>query len=426
MSGQRSTEQLPHTHADQDHRPRFVRVRTVWACALVIILSAFALLFWNGRLGATPTATPTAAPAPAPVSPHSLTPNPTCLHAPGYMGDQLTGCIQATPAGLTFIWTGYTHYSAAVQYVQFEGVGISTGENVTCTLPTCTKSYPLAPGEYAGRTTLVTVSGASAEIGFDLLVKPSDPPLPQPISAPIIGMVATPDGQGYWEAGADGTIYPFGDVVSYGSLAGVPLNKPIVGMAATPDGKGYWLLGGDGGVFSFGDAGFYGSVGGQVLNQPVVGMAATPDGKGYWLVASDGGIFTFGDAPFFGSAGDLPLVKPVVGMAVDPATGGYWIVASDGGVFSFNAPFYGSTGNIVLAQPIVGMESAPDGTGYRFVASDGGVFDFNQSFEGSLGGQVLPAPIVGMASDTKGGYWLVGASAVLTPFGGAAIFGPAG
>ena len=37
------------------------------------------------------------------------------------------------------------------------------------------------------------------------------------------------------------------------------LNKPIVGMAATPDGDGYWLVASDGGIFSFGDAAFYGS-----------------------------------------------------------------------------------------------------------------------------------------------------------------------
>ena len=41
---------------------------------------------------------------------------------------------------------------------------------------------------------------------------------------------------------------------SYGSMGGKPLNKPIVGMAATPSGDGYWLVASDGGVFAFGDA----------------------------------------------------------------------------------------------------------------------------------------------------------------------------
>ncbi|MGH9090626.1 MAG: hypothetical protein ACRDZR_04465 [Acidimicrobiales bacterium] len=35
----------------------------------------------------------------------------------------------------------------------------------------------------------------------------------------------------------------------------------------------YWEVGADGGVFAFGDAGFFGSMAGQGLNQPIVGMA---------------------------------------------------------------------------------------------------------------------------------------------------------
>ncbi len=406
MSGRRTRLQL----AQADGYLMFLRTKSLLKCALAVILGFFGLLFFTGHAGA---ATPRS---------HVQTPNPTCLTVTGNVGDQLTGCIQATPSGLTFFWTGYVHYSLAEQYVQIDGQGVATSENVVCSLPNCTKSYPLAPGEYTGRATLVTGNGPGAEIGFDLIVGADDPPLPQAVSAPIIGLTATPDGKGYWEAGADGAVYAFGDATNYGSLAGDLLNKPIVGMAVTPDGKGYWLVASDGGIFTFGDATFYGSTGNLALNKPIVGMAATPDGKGYWLVASDGGIFTFGDATFYGSTGNLVLNKPIVGMAVDLATGGYWLVASDGGIFSFNAPFYGSTGNLKLAEPIVGMEADPDGSGYRFVASDGGVFDFNQPFDGSLGGQVLPAPIVGMASDGAGGYWLVDARGAVTPFGGAALY----
>ena len=39
-----------------------------------------------------------------------------------------------------------------------------------------------------------------------------------------------------------------------GSMGGFHLNQPIVGMAATPDGQGYWQVAADGGIFSFGDA----------------------------------------------------------------------------------------------------------------------------------------------------------------------------
>jgi hypothetical protein len=82
-------------------------------------------------------------------------------------------------------------------------------------------------------------------------------------------------------------------------MGGVRLNAPMVGMAATPSGNGYWCVASDGGIFSFGDAQFHGSMGGTGLARPVVGMSHDAVG-GYWLVAEDGGIFSF-DAPFLGT-----------------------------------------------------------------------------------------------------------------------------
>ena len=194
---------------------------------------------------------------------------------------------------------------------------------------------------------------------------------------------------GYWTTDWLGAITSHGGAPTFGSpaLSGIRLSKPIVGMAATPDGQGYWLVGSDGGIFSFGDAPFYGSTGALHLNDPIVAMAATPDGGGYWLVGSDGGIFSFGDAPFYGSTGALHLNDPIVGMAATPDGGGYWLVASDGGIFSFGARFYGSTGGIRLNRPIVGMAPTADGDGYWLVASDGGIFTYGDAqFDGSLVG----------------------------------------
>jgi hypothetical protein len=89
----------------------------------------------------------------------------------------------------------------------------------------------------------------------------------------------------------------------YGSMGGVPLNRPIVGMAATPTGQGYWLVASDGGIFSFGDARFHGSMGGVPLSRPIVGMAATPTGQGYWLTTAGGKVYAFGNAQLFTSYG---------------------------------------------------------------------------------------------------------------------------
>jgi hypothetical protein len=214
--------------------------------------------------------------------------------------------------------------------------------------------------------------------------------------------------EGYYLAGAAGEIGSFGDANYDGDLTGVRLSAPIVSVTTTSNGDGYWLLGRDGGIFSFGNARFFGSTGGVPLVKPVLGMARTLDGAGYWLVASDGGVFAFGDARFYGSTGGVPLVKPIVGMATTPTGKGYWLVASDGGIFAFgDARFYGSTGNVRLNKPVVGMAATPTGKGYWLVASDGGIFAFGDArFYGSTGNVALARPILAMA----------GTSPPLSPF----------
>jgi hypothetical protein len=57
---------------------------------------------------------------------------------------------------------------------------------------------------------------------------------------------------------SDGGVFNLGDTHFYGSTANTHLARPIVGMVTTPDGKGYWLVANDGGIFTYGDATFYG------------------------------------------------------------------------------------------------------------------------------------------------------------------------
>ena len=221
-------------------------------------------------------------------------------------------------------------------------------------------------------------------------------------------MTADPTG-GYWTTTWLGVVTAHGGAPTFGSPAqsGIKLAKPIVGMAATPDGQGYWLVATDGGVFSYGDAKFYGSTGAIHLNQPIVNMESTPDGLGYWLVASDGGVFTYGDAKFYGSTGAIHLNKPIVGMSATTTGRGYWLVASDGGVFTYgDAKFYGSTGAIHLNEPIAGIAPTADGTGYWLVAEDGGIFTFGDAaFSGTLGETGTVAGIV--VDPSTGDYTLV-------------------
>src|SRR5664280_968069 len=240
-------------------------------------------------------------------------------------------------------------------------------------------------------------------IGFGDAAAPAGPAsLPSVMVAMAVHPASTPADEGYWLAGADGSVYPVGNAASYGSLTSVRLQAPIVGMTSTPDGKGYWLTAIDGGIFAFGDAAFYGSMGGTPLNQPVVGMAPTPDGKGYWLVASDGGMFAFGDAPFYGSMGGQPLNDPVVAMVATPSGGGYLLVATDGGIFRFgSAPFYGSLGagyggNPADVPPVAGIAFTPDALGYWLLAPDGWSYSFSNPPDPSPSGTA--AAIVSIAN----------------------------
>ena len=216
-----------------------------------------------------------------------------------------------------------------------------------------------------------------------------------------------------------------GTAADYGSTAGLALNNPLVDMVATASGHGYWLLATDGGVFNYGDAAFYGSTGNLRLAPSVLAMATTPSGRGYWLVASDGGVFAFGDALFYGSMGGRPLNQPVVGMV--PDAHGQGVLA--GGVRRRRVRvrrrgFLGSLGASSPTSPIVALASRPDGAGYWVVDRMGHVTAFG-------GAAAFPAPagdgdpVVDIRSSaTGGGYWLLHRSGAVQAFGDAATLQP--
>jgi len=230
-------------------------------------------------------------------------------------------------------------------------------------------------------------------------------------------IVATPDGQGFYVLGHDGSVHAFGDAVHRGDAQ---LPGEAVAMAVTATGGGYWVFDANGCTQSFGDAVmFSASVCGTRLNAPIIDAATTPDGKGYWLVAGDGGMFTFGDAPFLGSMGGARLNAPDVGMA--PGPDGYWEVASDGGVFAFGVPFKGSMGGTPLNRPVAGMVAS--GKGYLMVGADGGAFNFGNPFFGSLGASPPAFDVIAVApsfsNGAPDGYWMLDSGGEVFGFGGA-------
>ena len=148
------------------------------------------------------------------------------------------------------------------------------------------------------------------------------------LNAPVVGMAATPDGHGYWLVARDGGIFTFGDAGFYqansaGYYSCIPTPAiscpppPTTAMIASPDGKGYGELSAAGSVGGWGDfdsqlSQCYGGYVGH-LNKSAVALSYTPDKKGYWIFAADGGVFSFCDANFYGSMAGAHLNAPVVG-----------------------------------------------------------------------------------------------------------------
>ena len=79
----------------------------------------------------------------------------------------------------------------------------------------------------------------------------------------------------------------------FGSLVSRHLTAPIVGIASTPDGNGYWLVASNGGVFALGDANLPGTMVPKHLNAPIVSITPDVSTGGYWLTAADGGDLQF-------------------------------------------------------------------------------------------------------------------------------------
>src|SRR5581483_10100858 len=88
------------------------------------------------------------------------------------------------------------------------------------------------------------------------------------------------------------------------------LLAPVVGMLTTPTGRGYWLASADGGVFAYGDAAWLGSPR-NVGKGSVVAITASSDG--YRLVTDTGALLAPTDKP-----ASAPVLPPT--PVAQPAT----------------------------------------------------------------------------------------------------------
>ena len=228
------------------------------------------------------------------------------------------------------------------------------------------------------------------------------------LQRPVVGITPTASRGGYWLVASDGGIFAFGNAGYYGSIpgsglqpanSGLPrsLNAPIVGMVPSADGGGYFMVASDGGVFAFGDARFEGSCPG-IGGCRGAAVAVVPDatGNGYWVITSTGAVYTFGDATNYGQPGQQS--SNITSAAATANGGGYWILDGAGQVFPFGdaaalgAMPAGSAGGF---DPASAIFATSDGGGYWVVTALGKVSSFGDApGDGDMSGTHLNGPIV--------------------------------
>jgi Big-like domain-containing protein len=227
------------------------------------------------------------------------------------------------------------------------------------------------------------------------------------LQRPVVGIVPTIDHAGYWLDASDGGVFSFGHTQFYGSIPGLGLHPagsglpyslkaPIVGMVSSNDGAGYFMVASDGGVFAFGDARFAGSCPG-IGGCSGAAVVVMPDasGNGYWLVTQTGHVYSFGDAAYYGAPGNTG--SPVTSAVRTPNGDGYWILTANGAVFSYgNARYYGNAAGVSGGlNPATSIFTTSDGGGYWIASSNGTVSQYGDAPNyGGMSGTRLNGSIV--------------------------------
>jgi hypothetical protein len=355
--------------------------------------SGSAQTFTIGRAGAT---TPTITNIPSPASEFF-----GFTAIVGTTGDGTTSVVSSTPKVCSVGTNGLT--------VTFVGFG-------TCSL---TPSVAQGPNHFGATGSLQTFPVQEASHGYWLVGSDGGifsfgsaafhgSMGGTPLQRPVVAITPTSTGNGYWLVASDGGIFSFGDATYYGSLPGIgfhpagsglpqSLNAPIVGMVPTFTGHGYFMVASDGGVFAFGDGKFEGSCPG-IGGCTGTAVAVMPDqtGNGYWLVTNSGAVYAFGDATYYGAPAASTV--PVVDAVATRDGHGYWLVYANGVVSNFgDATNFGSPlGYVNGFNPATTIFPTADAQGYWVASARGDVFSYGDSpYLGSMAAAGLNGEIIG-------------------------------
>jgi hypothetical protein len=227
------------------------------------------------------------------------------------------------------------------------------------------------------------------------------------LQRPVVGISPTASRAGYWLVASDGGVFAFGNAGYYGSIpgaglapagSGLPhsLNAPIVGMVPSSDGGGYFMVASDGGVFAFGGARFEGSCPGMGgCSGAAVSVVPDASGNGYWLITQTGNVYAFGDAPFYGAPGNQG--SPVTSAVRTADGGGYWVLLADGAVYAYGDAVGrgGPVGAVGGFNPASAIFSDADGGGYWVASAAGAVYSYGDApDDGSMAGNHLNGSII--------------------------------
>jgi Peptidase A4 family/IPT/TIG domain len=320
------------------------------------------------------------------------------VDASGYQNDDGSISVESPPerAGTVFVTVytaGGSSQSVAADAFTYVAAQPATPPVTSSGTPTSTHGYWL-DGSDGGIFTF----GSAQFYGSTGSLK---------LQRPVVGIVPTANRGGYWLDASDGGIFAFGDSGFYGSIPGLglhpagsgqpnSLDAPIVGMVPSADGGGYFMVSSDGGVFAFGDARFAGSCPGMGgCSGAAVAVMPDASGNGYWLVTQTGHVYTFGDAPYFGAPG--PQSVPVTSAVRTPDGQGYWILFANGTIDNFgDAGALGSpAGQFGGLNPANAIFTTSDGGGYWVASANGSVDNYGDApNEGSVAGTHLNGSII--------------------------------